>query len=287
MARENQHYKVRKNSPDDLDRLRAFFNSPIHLHQHLDWHSIDERLQSSTFWMAERNKSLSAVLSIPVSTVDVSWVELFGAKKMVSLARSWQELFSGFIEETKQFKPDLRIFSLSYYPWYQKLLESSDFYQAYAIVTLETDAVYLPNVRPLPSNLNMQYISMQNFDLVHQLDTIAFDLPWQMPESALRKAFRNSLYATIILEKKRVVAYQITTEGENTLHLARIAVHPDYRNFGIGGFLIHDLLSYMKRFNFRSLSVNTQSNNEASLALYRKMGFYKTGNNIPVMVYNI
>jgi RimJ/RimL family protein N-acetyltransferase len=33
------------------------------------------------------------------------------------------------------------------------------------------------------------------------------------------------------------------------------------------------------------LSVNTQSDNDASLALYQKMGFTRTGESFPVLVY--
>jgi GNAT superfamily N-acetyltransferase len=273
--------------PDDREDMLAFFNMPVHIHQHLDWQTISDRINRQTFLIAEKNKKMIAMLSIPVPDSEVAWVEIFAARKMFSLARIWKELFEGFVERNKTNSPGLKIFSLTYYPWYQKLLEDSGFYPAFSIVTLETDGVYLPSIRPLPSNLTMKFMSVNNFDLVHELDTQAFDLPWQMSAIALKKAFRTSVYATVIMEEDKAVGYQIATEGESNIHLARIAVHPKYQNLGIGGFLIHDLLSYMKRFHFRSLSVNTQSNNEASLALYRKMGFYKTGNDIPIMVYNL
>ena len=287
MIRKNQIYTIRKSMPDDREDMLAFFNLPVHIHQHLDWQTIADRVNAMDFLLAEKNNNLTAMLSIPVHNPEIAWIELFSARKMISLARSWKELFEMFIENTKSTSPELKIFSLSYYPWYQKLLEESSFYPAYAIVTLETDGIYIPNVRPLPSNLQMKFMSVSNFDIVHDLDIIAFDLPWQMTKNALKKAFRSSVYATVILDNDKAIGYQIATEGESNIHLARIAVHPKYQNSGIGGFLIHDLLSYMKRFHFRSVSVNTQSNNEASLALYRKMGFFKTGNNIPIMVYNL
>lgn len=287
MTRTNQIFSIRKSMPDDREDMLAFFNIPVHVHQHLDWQTISDRINGQAFLLAEKNKKMIAMLSIPVHNPEVAWVELFSAQKMVSLARIWEELFEGFIQLNRTKSSVLKIFSLTYYPWYQKLLEDSGFYPAYSIVTLETDGVYLPSIHPLPTNLSMKFMSITNFDLVHDLDTLAFDLPWQMSKIALKKAFRTSIYATVVMDEGKAVGYQIATEGESNLHLARIAVHPKYQNLGIGGFLIHDLLSYMKRFHFRSLSVNTQSNNEASLALYRKMGFYKTGNDIPIMVYNL
>jgi ribosomal-protein-alanine N-acetyltransferase len=287
MTRDNQIYTIRKSLPVDREEMVAFFNLPVHLHQHLDWQSIPDRVNGMDFLLAERNHNLTAMLSIPVRNPEVAWIEIFASKKMISLTRSWQALFNSFADNIQIANPNLKIFSLSYYPWYQKLLESSNFQPVYSIVTLETDGIYVPAVRPFPSNINLQLMTINNFDMAYHLDSIAFDTPWQMSEIALKKAFRTSIYATVAMDNDQAVGYQISTEGENNIHLARIAVHPDYQNHGIGGILIHDLLSYMKRFHFRSLSVNTQSNNEASLALYRKMGFYKTGNSIPIMVYNL
>jgi ribosomal-protein-alanine N-acetyltransferase len=286
MSRESQYIKVRNITADDHEAMRDFFNSSIHLHQHLDWHTPEERLSSIPFLIAEKNNAPIAALCIPILNSDISWVHLFAAKKMIPLAKVWQPLFSAFIDYCQQNQLNRQIFSLAYYSWYLKLLENTNFTPAYAIVTLENDATYLPGYRGKFSGCAFQPITMNDISRIHQLDTLVFDLPWQMTEAAITKALRSSIYATMLMDNKQLIGYQITTESNNSLHLARIAVHPNFQNQGIGGFLIHDLLSFMKQHHYQGLSVNTQSNNQSSLSLYRKMGFYKTGSNIPVMVYN-
>jgi ribosomal protein S18 acetylase RimI-like enzyme len=287
MPREAPQYSVRCIKPDDFSNMRIFLNSSIYLHQHLDWHTPNERLNFSPFWIAERNATILGAFCSPILNHQISWIQLFAIKKMISQTRAWQSLWDTYTAYCQETEGSIQVFSLAYYPWYLNLLKSSGFEPSYAIVTLENEALYLPDLRLKTSHYALQPITIESFLLVHKLDTLAFDLPWQMTEAALQKAFQSSIYATMIKMQDQIIGYQITTEGENTLHLARIAVHPAYQNQGIAGYLIHDLVLFMKRFHYRNLSVNTQSNNHASLALYRKMGFYKTGSSIPVMVYMI
>jgi ribosomal protein S18 acetylase RimI-like enzyme len=287
MTRETQQYTIRHIQPDDFPTMRAFFNSPIHLHQHLDWHTPNERLHFTPFWIAERNHSILGAFCSPIIKHQISWIQLFAIKKMISQPKAWQSLYNAFVEYCHENEKSIQVFSLAYYPWYVKLLENAGFQPAYSIVTLENEGIYLPDFRFTTNDYALVPMTLENFPLVHQLDILAFDLPWQMTDAALLKAFRSSIYATMVTHDDQIIGYQITTEGDNTLHLARIAVHPQFQNQGIAGYLIHDLVLFMKRFHFKCLSVNTQSNNHASLALYRKMGFFKTGSSIPVMVQSV
>lgn len=287
MTRETQQYTIRFIQPDDIPTMRAFFNSSIHLHQHLDWHTPNERLHFSPFWIAERNQSILGAFCSPIIEHQISWIQLFAIKKMISQPKAWQSLYGAYVEYCHQNEKNIQVFSLAYYPWYHKLLENTGFQPAYSIVTLENEGIYLPDFRFNTNDFALVPITLENYPRIHHLDVLAFDLPWQMTDAALLKAFRSSIYATMVTRNDQIIGYQITTESDSTLHLARVAVHPEFQNQGIAGYLIHDLVLFMKRFHFKGLSVNTQSNNHASLALYRKMGFYKTGSSIPVMVQSV
>jgi RimJ/RimL family protein N-acetyltransferase len=48
---------------------------------------------------------------------------------------------------------------------------------------------------------------------------------------------------------------------------------------------VSDLIQSLGARQINKLSVNTQSDNSASLALYKKMGFARTGEYFPVLVY--
>jgi ribosomal protein S18 acetylase RimI-like enzyme len=65
-------------------------------------------------------------------------------------------------------------------------------------------------------------------------------------------------------------------------HLARLAVLPDFQCRGIGYCLLYDLLSQFYRRGARSVTVNTQNDNLASIAVYEKIGFRATGETYPI-----
>jgi RimJ/RimL family protein N-acetyltransferase len=51
--------------------------------------------------------------------------------------------------------------------------------------------------------------------------------------------------------------------------------------------LVSDLIQTFGASQLGRLSVNTQADNSASLALYKKIGFVCTGERLPVLVYPI
>jgi ribosomal protein S18 acetylase RimI-like enzyme len=79
-----------------------------------------------------------------------------------------------------------------------------------------------------------------------------------------------------------IIGYQISTTSAMGGHLARLAVLPAYQGRRIGYALLNDLLrQFVYRGIFR-VTVNTQSDNLASLKLYEKAGFERTGERYPV-----
>lgn len=50
---------------------------------------------------------------------------------------------------------------------------------------------------------------------------------------------------------------------------------------------MNDLFRYITYAGISRLSVNTQSDNQASLSLYQRMGFMRTGEEYPVYTFDI
>ncbi|MFN3492474.1 MAG: GNAT family N-acetyltransferase, partial [Anaerolineales bacterium] len=69
-------------------------------------------------------------------------------------------------------------------------------------------------------------------------------------------------------------------------HLARLAVRPEAQGRGVASALVSHLIQNLNSNQNGNLSVNTQEDNFASLALYKKLGFSKTGEYFPVLIYN-
>ena len=122
---------------------------------------------------------------------------------------------------------------------------------------------------------------------VAEVDTIAFDPLWQNSSTALYKAFKQAALATIMEDEGVIVGYQISTKNLLGGHLARLAVHPALQGKRIGYSLVTDMIQKLTRIGVTNISVNTQSDNSISLALYNSIGFRETGDRYPVYVYDV
>jgi ribosomal protein S18 acetylase RimI-like enzyme len=98
-------------------------------------------------------------------------------------------------------------------------------------------------------------------------------------------AYEQSATSTVAELNGMIVGYQISTSVPLAGHLARLAVHPSIQRSHVGYALVHDVLNYFKEHRAWRVTVNTQSDNLASLALYKKAGFRATGERFRVYQY--
>lgn len=60
-------------------------------------------------------------------------------------------------------------------------------------------------------------------------------------------------------------------------HITNIAVHPEYRGFGIGSMLMESLLSICKLERVTAITLEVRVSNERAINLYKKYGFEEEG----------
>ena len=114
------------------------------------------------------------------------------------------------------------------------------------------------------------------------LDAAAFSPLWQNSLVSLRYALSQAEISTVGMLGNELVAYQMSTRNPFGAHLARLATAPQLQGHGHGYLMVQDLLQKARQLGLSRLTVNTQSNNSASLALYEKIGFTRTGEHYTV-----
>jgi [ribosomal protein S18]-alanine N-acetyltransferase len=67
--------------------------------------------------------------------------------------------------------------------------------------------------------------------------------------------------------------WQILDEG----HITNIAVHPEFRNYGVGSALLEALLSSAEKLGIIALTLEVRRSNYSAQALYKKFGFADGG----------
>ena len=117
---------------------------------------------------------------------------------------------------------------------------------------------------------------------VNEIDKIAFEPLWHNSLESLTLAFNQSSLSTVAENPTQLIGYQISTAIPLSGHLARLAVRPEIQRQHIGYSLVYDMMAHFKKQGAWRITVNTQDDNFASLALYDKIGFRRTGEQFPV-----
>lgn len=274
---------IRQANSEDQKNLANLIHFGTLVHRHLDWRPPLEWIGHTPFLVLEDNKRLVAALACPPDPTSVVWIRLFVAYDTEHLKNAWSQLWPSALELLPN-DPELSIAAIPLQNWFQKLLTSSNFEQTTNVVMLIWDSGEIPEEHPRPG-ISIRPMTLDDLPQVELLDKSSFGHLWHNSRSSLEYAFNQAAIATIAEIEGKIVGYQISTAMQMGGHLARLATHPDYQRQGIGCSILRDLLIQFKQRGAVRITVNTQEDNLASIALYEKAGFVPTGESYPVYQY--
>lgn len=269
---------LRRARPDDQTRLANLIRLGAHLHRHLDWRSPLDWLGAPEYWVLERDQDLSAVLACPPDPQTIAWLRLFVHDQRLSLQESWRSLWQTARQE---LSAPITAAAIVLEPWLRELLLESHFAHSEDVILLEYEN-YASSLPPAPPEILLRPMRMDDLPAVAALDAAAFMPLWRNSLVSLQHAFQLPCIASVALSGEEIIGYQLSTRGVARAHLARLAVSPAAQHSGVGAALVRDLFFKAQRLGLDQITVNTQASNANSLALYRKLGFQRTGEMYPV-----
>jgi ribosomal protein S18 acetylase RimI-like enzyme len=249
------------------------FSSTVH--RHLDWRGPLEWIGSPPFYVLESRGEVVAALGCPPEPPSVAWVRLFVNSGRIPVQESWQVLWDRAHSDLIQ-KGQFVTAAIVLQEWLRDLLLSNGFTSHQSIVMLVRDGG-APIEKAMPPEISIR--SMMPYDLpaVADVDTSAFEVLWQNTFPVLERAYPQTVWPTLAEMSGEVIGYQLSTRNPLGVHLARLAVRPGMQGKGLGYALVASLIQQAGRHGISHLTVNTQSDNGTSLALYQRMGFRETG----------
>ena len=275
---------VRPANVNDHQQLSNLIFFETRLHRHLDWRTPLEWLGAPLYWALEEGHQITAALACPVEAPGIAWVRLFVYAGRWSAENAWNILWNTAQPEIAR-TGGAKVAAIAMQPWFQNVLAASGFENRQGIVMLEWQ--YQPRAPYEAKGIRIRPMSQADLPEVERVDAAAFPPLWQNPIETLRRGLVQSLHATVAESEQGIVGYQISTGGRARAHLARLAVHPAVQGHGVGRALLSDLFARLGQFGIPRLSVNTQSDNETSLNLYKKTGFLLTGEQYPVYTFDV
>jgi len=280
----NLNLQVRRAVAQDHRQIASLIFHESNTHRHLDWRSALEWLGSQNYWVLDEHGTPAAAFACPEDPPDVAWIRLFTHRSHLPAPEAWSALWETAQSEIFARNPQAQVAAIVVKQWFQELLLSSGFELKQNIILLQR-TVELP-VPPYSLNgFNIRDMQIADLPIVAKVDLMAFGPFWHNTLDSLQRAFSQSVSATVAEDVSGIIGYQISTGNPFGAHLARLAVQPEAQGRGVGTALVGHLIHHMKGQSARSISVNTQADNSASLALYAKTGFVRTGEHFPVFVH--
>jgi ribosomal protein S18 acetylase RimI-like enzyme len=271
----------RRVESEDYHQISNLVFHEANIHRHLDWRSPLEWIGAPNYWALEEYGRITAALACPEDPPRVAWIRLFGHQPHLAPREAWTAIWDLARSEIRRLNPQTHVASIATKLWFQNLLLSSGFEVKQNIVLLELTVDHF-SFFSAPQDFRIRLMRDDDLPAIARLDFEAFDWFWHNTADAFQRARSLSASATVAEDDSGVIGYQISTGNPRGAHLARLAVKPEAQGKGIGGALINDMI---RRISVRRLSVNTQHDNSASLALYKKIGFIRTGESFPVLIH--
>lgn len=275
---------VRPVDLSDQQQLSNLIFFENRLHRHLDWRSPLEWLGAPFYWALDDGGQITAALACPPEREGIAWVRLFVYSGRWSAENAWTMLWQTAREEIAR-AGGAKVAAIAIQPWFRNLLAESGFENRQQIVLLEWHAQ--PMAARETAGIRIRKMTEVDLPEVEKTDAASFDPLWQNPLETLRRAYAQALYVTVAENENGIIGYQISTGGGQRAHLARLAVNPVVQGRGAGRALLNDLFVFLTYMGISRLSVNTQSDNQASLSLYQRLGFARTGEQYPVYTFDI
>jgi [ribosomal protein S18]-alanine N-acetyltransferase len=272
--------RVRSAVLTDRQQIANLMHVSPYLHRHLDWRYPLDWIGSTPFFVLESAGELVAALACPPDPPQVAWVRLFTSSGILSLGESWQILWEAVHRDLTD-KGRFVVAAIVLQEWYDNLLLASGFLSRQSIVMLDREE-RIPIEASMPAGFSIRAMLQYDLPQVAEVDADAFELLWQNSLTSLEQAYPQAVLATVAEANGQVLGYQLSTRNPLGIHLARLAVRPIHQGHGVGRALISDLAQQAERRGMFRLTVNTQNDNAASLALYKKTGFRETGERYPV-----
>jgi len=277
--------QVRAADRSDREQVSDLMLRDSHVHKHLDWKTPLDWLGWGPYMLALEGTRLLAALACPPDPPTIGWLRLFAFASPLAGEGAWDLLWPTARERFAAGGGGT-VAAIVTQSWLEPILRKAGFRAVNHIVLMEMNADVMqplgitpgPEIRPMvPADL----------PLVADVDASAFEPLWRNSLDGLASAFEQAFYASVVVDASGLLAYQLSTGGQLGTHLARLAVLPSARGRGLGAALVHDLVSHIPGGRHPRLTVNTQADNMASLALYGRLGFRRSGEQFPVYAISV
>lgn len=127
------------------------------------------------------------------------------------------------------------------------------------------------------NNIEVKAMSVEYIDEVMVVENLSFKIPWS--KNAFIEEVTNNKFAIYIIAliNGNVIGYAGMWKVFDEGHITNVAVHPEFRNNGVGRILIEHLIDRAKTEGITSMTLEVRRSNMPAQRLYKRYGFIESG----------
>jgi ribosomal protein S18 acetylase RimI-like enzyme len=267
---------IRQADWQDAIAIQSLINAHSFVHRYLDWRDPLQWLGPQPFLLLEQDHELQAALACPADPANIAWIRLFACSWKINLDHAWETLVKAAVGQLANMESDPHCYILALEDWIDGLMRQNKYPIHQELVILERPLSTPISIQDNP-DINIRRIIESDLPEVEDIDAASFEDLWVYSLPTLQLAFQQSDLTYLAEYDGIPVGYLFGTISGSTAHLARIAVLSKYKRQHIASKLVRTFFTTLQVSGVAQVTLNTQSDNHASLALYDKMGFRRTG----------
>jgi ribosomal-protein-alanine N-acetyltransferase len=281
LATDKKHTTVRPLTPADIPAVQKMIESAWRVSIQLPTQELTSRLTSLPGLLAEDSVGLRGFMVLEPH------LPHFGFLAGVGLRDTWHitpflDSLLPRLEQTARTHALSNLVYIGQTTWLTKELVQRDFSPQTWVITLQRSAGTAPLTGPTPTQLRPARSA--DVPAITALDAAAFDHIWHKAIGQLTGAIRYADIFEVAEIDGLPVGYVWAEVYMQQLHLTRLAVLPNYQGLGIGTQMIRRVINVAQQRGLKKISLNTQTDNQRSLALYYRFGFKTTRQKVPMLL---
>jgi [ribosomal protein S18]-alanine N-acetyltransferase len=127
---------------------------------------------------------------------------------------------------------------------------------------------------PIPG---MRMRAMLPTDLLYiaGIEQTSYAFPWS--DGIFRDCLKAGYFCRVAEVRREVVGYAIMSMGAGEAHVLNVCVRMDFRDHGLGRYLMHVLFAQARTANCPDVFLEVRPSNPSAIHLYEALGFQRVG----------
>jgi [ribosomal protein S18]-alanine N-acetyltransferase len=132
-----------------------------------------------------------------------------------------------------------------------------------------------PPPNSLPPGLRVRAMTYTDLSKIMTIEQASYPFPWS--EGVFRDCIRVGYFCRVLESRGELIGYALMSMGAGEAHVLNVCVSMDYREQGVGRYLVNMLIDYARDALVTDLFLEVRPSNPTAIHLYESIGFRRVG----------